>query len=178
MRLIFLVAVLLAILQQATAIPYALTLGNVSVQTEIQTLRNGFHVEITQHGDSQLPSFSIPLDVAGTSPTLEIYPGPMPTLEEIRHLLGQNVAASDLLDLQTGLWPVNGQAGRGGYVLHGPQNALGERVLSGQAWVFFQQGPYTCQIINRFSYFHNESEIRLALDEFNESLGHLHVQII
>lgn len=80
----------------------------MSVQTEIQTLRNGFQVEITQHGDSQLPSFFIPLDVAGTSPTLEIYPGPMPTLEEIRHLLGQDVAASDLLDLQNGLWPVNG----------------------------------------------------------------------
>jgi len=62
----------------------------VSVQTEIQTLRNGFQVEITQHGDSQLPSFFIPLDVAGTSPTLE----------EIRHLLGQGMAASDLLDLQ------------------------------------------------------------------------------
>ena len=29
------VAVLLAILQQATAISYAITLGNVSVQTEI-----------------------------------------------------------------------------------------------------------------------------------------------
>jgi len=118
----------------------------VSVQTDIQALRNSFQVEITQHGDGQLPSFSIPLDVAGTSPTLEIYPGPMPTLEEIRHLLGQDVATSDLLDLQTGLWPVNGGQGRGGYVLHGPQNALGERVLSGQAWVFFELGPYTCQL--------------------------------
>ena len=83
-------------------------------------------MEITQHGDGQLPSFSIPLDMAGTSPTLEIYPGPMPTQEEIRHFLGKDVAATDLLDLQTGLWPVNGQAGRGGYVLHGPQNALEE----------------------------------------------------
>lgn len=42
----------------------------------------GFLVEITQHGDSQLLSFTIPLDVAGTSPTQE----------EIRHLLGQDVA--------------------------------------------------------------------------------------
>jgi len=57
-------------------------------------LRNGFHVEITQHGDGQLPSFSIPLDVAGTSPTLEIYPSSILTLEEIRHILGQEVVAS------------------------------------------------------------------------------------
>jgi hypothetical protein len=178
MRPILLVAVLLALLQQATAIPYAITLGNVSVQTEIPALRNGFQVEITQHGDSQLPSFSIPLDVAGTSPTLEIYPGPMPTLEEIRQLLGQDVAASDLVALQTGFWPVNGQAGRGGYILHGPKNALGERVLSGQAWIFFEQGPYTCQIIKKLSYYHSEAEIRLALDHFNESLSYLHVQIV
>jgi hypothetical protein len=65
MRFILLMAILLALLQQATAIPYAITLGNVSVQTDIQALRNGFQVEITQHGDGQLPSFSIPLDVAG-----------------------------------------------------------------------------------------------------------------
>ncbi len=107
MRSLLLVAILLALLQQAIAIPYSITLDNVSVQTDIQALRNGFHEEITQHGDGLLPSFSIPLDVACTSPSLEIYPGPMPTLEEIRHLLGQDVAASDLLDLQTGLWPVN-----------------------------------------------------------------------
>jgi len=98
MKHLLLVAILLALLQQATAISYAITLGNMSVQTEIQTLRNGFQVEITQHRDSQLPSFSIPLDVAGTSPT----PG------GDQPLLGQDVAASDLLDLQTGLWPVNG----------------------------------------------------------------------
>jgi len=86
----------------------------VSVQTDILALRNGFHVEITQQGGGQLPSFSIPLDVAVT----------MPTLEEIRHFLGKDVAATDLLELSAGLWPVNGQAGRRGYVLHGPQNAL------------------------------------------------------
>lgn len=68
----------------------------MSVQTEIPALSNGFQVEVTQHGDRQLPSFSIPLDVAGTSPTLE----------EIRQLLGQDVAASDLLELSAGLWPV------------------------------------------------------------------------
>lgn len=73
-------AILLAILQQATAIHYALTLENVSIQTDIPAIRNGFQVEITSHGDGQLTSFSIPLDVAGTSPTLEIYPGTCPSL--------------------------------------------------------------------------------------------------
>ena len=39
-------------------------------------------------------------------------------------------------------WPVNGQDGRGGHVLHGPQNALGE----GPVWPdqgLIEQGPYT-----------------------------------
>ena len=179
MKPILLVAVLLALLlQQVAALPYALTLGNVTVQTDIPALRNGFSVKITSHGDGQLPSFTIPLGVEGTSPILEIYPGPMPTLQEIRHLLGHDVAATDLLELSSGLWAVNGQAGRGGYILHGPENALGERVLSGQAWVFFKQGPYTCQIIKQFSYYNSEAEIRLALDGFNESLDHLRVQIV
>ena len=35
MRFILLMAILLALLQQATAIPFAITLGNVSVQTDI-----------------------------------------------------------------------------------------------------------------------------------------------
>jgi len=94
------VAVLLATLQQATAIPYAIPLGNVSVQTEIPALMNGFQVEVTQHGDSQLPSFAFPLDVAGTSPSQEV----------IRQLLPQDVAACGPGGLQTGLWPVNGKA--------------------------------------------------------------------
>jgi hypothetical protein len=43
-------------------------------------------VEIIQHGDGQLPSFTIPLDVAGTSPSQEV----------IRQLLAQDVAACGL----------------------------------------------------------------------------------
>lgn len=173
---IFLLAAIL-LLQVAAGLPYGLTLGNVTVSYDIPALRNGFSVEITSHGDGQLPSFSLPLGMEGTSPSLEIYPGTSPSLQEIRTMLGQDVAANDLLDLSAGLWPVNGQVGRGGYILHGPENALGERVLSGQAWIFFEQGPYTCQIIKRFSYYHSKSEISLALDQFNESLTHLHVQI-
>lgn len=47
-------------LQVAAGLPYALTLGNVTVSYDISALRNGFHVEITALGDGQLPSFQHP----------------------------------------------------------------------------------------------------------------------
>lgn len=177
MRPLLLFLLIFLLLDLAVALPYSLTLGNLSVSYDIPQLRNGFIVEITSHGDNQLPSFSIPLGVEGTSPSLEVYPGPCPDLQEIRTMLGQDVPATDLVALSVGSWPVNGQNGAGGFIFHGPENALGERIISGQAWIFFQQGPYTCQIIKQFSYYHSEAEIRAALDQFNISLDHLVVQI-
>ena len=91
MKLLIFLLTSLILLQVAAGLPYVLTLGNVTVSYDIPALRNGSQVEIASHGDSQLPSFSIPLEWKAPVPHWRSTLAPVHSLQEIRTMLAKSL---------------------------------------------------------------------------------------
>jgi len=182
MKLLIL-SLLLFLLLPAQAIPFGVTVGNVSVSYDIPKLTdNGFRVSV-QHSEIesyQSPynqaSYTIPLGMSPGAPELSLYPGSLPTLQQVKQVLGMDVEEPELVNLSAGPW----QPGIGGYIVTGgSENALGQRAwYGGRASVYFQRGSYVCCVNKAFRHCHSEPEVRNAMNVFNDSLTKLKVVIV
>jgi hypothetical protein len=193
MKLLIL-SLLLLLLLPAQAIPYAVTIGNVSVSYEAPLTmddHNAIQPKFQPTGvnpDSLFygqPCYVIPLGKTGNAPVLTISPGSLPSLSQVKQLQAQRIEKDglDLYDgmkLSAGSWQVCGQPGIGdSIIIRGSQDRWYEGIVT----VFFQKGPYVCCIDKRIdsmkgSHHNNESDIRQAMVAFNESMSHLKVEVM
>lgn len=190
---LLIIALLLVLLLPAQGIPYAVTIGNVSVSYDIPKLHDGdftIHVSHAQVESPQSPyynqtSYDISLGQISNTPLLSIYPGSLPSISYVKKNLAYNggpniIEKDELVNLSAGSWQVCGQPGIGGYIVTGdPENALGQRAwYEVRASIFFQKGPYVCWITKFSCHGHSEGEVRKALEAFNESLTKLKVEVM
>lgn len=168
--------------QLAQAVPFGVTIGNISVSYDAPKVTDNSqcNIEALRKGVPETLTYTIPLGMDVNAPQLYLLNDSLPSVSEIKRMLGTNVEKDELISLSIGSWQVCGQTGVGGCIVSGGiENALGQRRwYDGRVIIYFQKGPYLCCIDKqRIRSTHSESEVRGEMEKFNESLKTLKVDI-